>query len=309
MPELKRSTGFTKVPHALLEMDGLSLSQFKVFVFLKAQKEGYKASISEISNRIKVGISTVQRAIDGLEKIGMLKRNSNSGYKNSYWFCDESEYEEIERKIGTDTEIILEDPVQNEQRCQTDTLFKMNNPLVQNEQGTLFKMNNPLVQNEQPPSLYNNKTRDKTNNKTKEKMPKTAKSRSSSFSFDEWHMEVAKLWQEHYERSRPGLAKKVDLNSWANQIRIMTEKYKALNRDSWKDVLDYVKRDKFWCDKADSIPGLRTKGKNGDEKIVNIIRGIPQYQRGVTLKNAMEGTTEMTGPEKALDEWLNGGRS
>ena len=136
--------------------------------------------------------------------------------------------------------------------------------------------------------LYINKTNYKTNNKTNNKtnyktilLSKTEK----KYTFENWQKDVAEAWAAFCRQVRPGLDKIINIDQWANEIRLISGQYN-LTEMAWTEILNYVRNDSFWNVNAASIMGLRNRGKSGEHKIVQIISRLPKYRKSAVLETA-----------------------
>jgi len=97
------------------------------------------------------------------------------------------------------------------------------------------------------------------------------KPRMLKYSFFPEHQSLAEDWAEYGREQMPTL--KINIEQWANELRLI-EKNEKVPLGFLRAMLEFVRRDSFWCNQAPSIMGLRGKSKNGMRKFENIITAM-----------------------------------
>ena len=78
---------------------------------------------------------------------------------------------------------------------------------------------------------------------------------------------LASQWLTYAREVTPSI--RVNLQNWAGAVRLLRER-DGVSRLSLAEMLEFVRGDDFWRDKALSLEGLRKPGRNGLRKFENI---------------------------------------
>ena len=79
MTEKKATSGWTKIPNCLIEMDNLPQYLFRVYCVIMAQKKGYTITLKELSRRSNICKNTVLKAIHILSDVNLIEKKRSMG--------------------------------------------------------------------------------------------------------------------------------------------------------------------------------------------------------------------------------------
>ena len=106
------------------------------------------------------------------------------------------------------------------------------------------------------------------------------KGKMSKLKYNDEDLEIARAWKDYRNNTLPWYGRWNE-EAQANASRLIRET-NGLNKEQMLELLEFVKGDDFWKDKATSLVGLRSVSKNGEQKIVNVLNSM--LQRSPKLK-------------------------
>jgi len=251
--------GFTQQPNCIWEKKDLTSSDKLLWLYLNTHTNDFNPPIKKICLDCGLSNRTVIATLKRLESYYMIKvirsKTGNSRITNKYfpvnntqWNIAPSVNEHLEEK----------DQVQNSTsvECKIAPRSSVNEHLGQVQNST------------------SKNTKENTNKNTKENNNPLPISKPSKFKFEQWQFDLAKKWIEYHQEHFPGTNPKPE--QWANQIRIICSKRKHLNQESFTGLLNSIKNDSFWCDKATSLPSLNKPSKSNPDvlKLDQVLKGV-----------------------------------
>ena len=124
--------------------------------------------------------------------------------------------------------------------------------------------------------------------------PRKAKRPSPVAQANPEDLEMAQQWAEYALSVRPHMEPKIP--AYAEALRKLREKY---GTEKLRYALEFVKRDKFWRDKATSPMTLTAIGKNGETKFSNILSSMPGAAFRARRELKLINDVDILGLEKA----------
>ena len=249
----KRSYAFRQVPNAIDEM-GLKPIEIVVWGHLESHKKGFNPTIKNMAKRFLCSEKTIERAITSLKKRNMVTIKKTKGKPNQYNLIKNIDDwvqtpETVPEKSSTDTR---DGTVQTPETVGTDTRDGTSTDTRDGHKIIRKILSKKEKKKEDPPKIKN----------------------PSKYKFEQWQFDLARKWIEYHQEYYPGTNPKPD--NWANQIRIICTKRKHLNQESFTALLDSIKSDSFWQDKATSIPSLNSPSKSNPDvlKIDQVLKGV-----------------------------------
>jgi len=100
------------------------------------------------------------------------------------------------------------------------------------------------------------------------------KGKMSKLKYNDEDLEIARSWKDYRNSTLPWYGRWNE-EAQANASRLIRET-NGLNKEQMLELLEFVKGDDFWKDKATSLVGLRSVSKNGEQKIVNVLNSMLQ---------------------------------
>jgi hypothetical protein len=87
---------------------------------------------------------------------------------------------------------------------------------------------------------------------------------------------LANAWAIYAQEN--GTTVRINPKKWADVIRLLRTE-DGLTHDTIRAMLEFVRTDEFWRDKATSLPGIRNRSKNGERKHKNIRDAMERAER------------------------------
>ena len=298
MTEKKSTSGWTKVPNSIIEMAEIPHVHFKIYCVILTQKNGLRLTLKDLSKIVGASRSTIQRAIRLLTGVGLLEKIEEQNSANKYIAKFDLSVDNIRDK--------LINMVTDDHAVMVTGDYLEGTPLVKSDMGDgqtratpWSPVTRPLVKSDMGDGqkhcdhtrAYSNcsktsfKTSFKTSSKTSSKTSYILSKTEKKYTFENWQKDVAEAWAAFCRQVRPGLDKIINIDQWANEIRLISDQYKLAEK-AWTEILDFVRNDQFWSVNAASIMGLRNRGKSGEHKIVQIISRVPKYKTAAMYKAA-----------------------
>lgn len=279
MAEKKATSGWTKVPNSIIELAEMPATLKLVYIVILAQKKGIRLSLKKLASTLDVSKNTIIRSIQTLIDVGLIEKTKEIGYANKYIPVTCFSVDNVREKLihSRPTHETSQDAT-----CPTH-VTTMSHPC----DNLVPPMGHGVSHLERDHTrAYSNciKTNYKTRSKTKSKTTLLSKT-EKKYTFENWQKEVAEAWAAFCRQVRPGLDNIINIEQWANEIRLISGQYN-LTHMAWTELLDYVRDDSFWSVNAASVMGLRNRGKSGEHKIVQIISRLPKYKTAAMFKAA-----------------------
>ena len=279
MTEKKATSGWTKEPNELIELPEISNTLFRIYCVILAQKKGIRLSLKKLARTLGVSKSTIIRSIQTLIDVGLIEKTKEIGYANKYIPVACFSVDNVREKL------IHSRPIH--ETSQDDTCLTNDTTMCHPCDNLVSPMTQGVSHLERDHTrAYSNciKTNYKTRSKTKSKTILLSKT-EKKYTFENWQKEVAEAWAAFCRQVRPGLDNIINIDQWANEIRLISGQYN-LTHMAWTEILNYVRNDSFWSVNAASVMGLRNRGKSGEHKIVQIISRLPKYKTAAMFKAA-----------------------
>jgi hypothetical protein len=287
----------------------ISANATKVLGFLKCQQPGYNSSLRHIAKRINLSVNPVRKAIAELEEMKLIQVKKVKGRHNDFYFPPDEYWAELagpnvsvqdicEEHIEAETVSISDTPVKKDCITSEHTLYQdMTHTVSQSDTDCITL-------------VHTNNTKHNTNYKTKDNTKvgrdESRQTSQRKFSFEDWHLEIAKMWEPFYRAMLPHLSSKVDVEKWANEIRLVAKQYN-LSYQGFVELFQFIERDSFWRKNAESPMTLRKANSSGVQKIVNILKQVPSYRTAVDLQASQtyKYTVNTANYEAAMDYFEN----